>query len=1236
MNNAVRKILLAFGLALPFFMCACGDDSGSGAHSSQSSSSSAEDNLGGEDYVDSTLAGEKFNSGMGEATVVKGEVLDVTDGISYKTIQFGPYTWMAENASLDDVHSKCYNDESAKCKSNGRLYQIMYADDACPRDFRIPTEADFRYMAAFAKNISAPSFGFNPQMSGFCEEVNGQLSCSGLKETGYLLTSSFNVFKMDFSGKAELVEANMSAYYALRCVKFSHFVENKKQLPTCDASTYKDMDDIYVASEGVNYYCDEDGWGKTNNSYCPSTERGQKNYYKDSLFVCDGSWRLATMDDVDVECTEENQWMVQKVNGLSYICDDSEWRKPSVAESRLGICLADSIGKIGVAADSSNTTEYYCDTTGWRPAVLTDSIGVCTEKRQWKVKKSYGTGYVCENEDWRKLTEIEAVIGLCIPDSIKKMAFVKEDGRTKDYYCDTTGWRRAVLKDSIGACTKAKRWKEASNYGKNYLCYDGSWRVADDLEESIGFCVPDIEGKVDSTEIDGYTEYYACNAPDGWRDALLSDMVPSCEKGVYDSVYEFRDVMYVCSRSYEAWVQMSDLEIALGICTFKKVGKIDTLKSTGVTYTCDSTGWRKAVINDYYGKCESSKLYTKKSFDGDIYGCENPPNWTKLTYPTTEFGFCKPAMKGTIQTDKKGVDYICDSLWRMATKSEVLGDCNEDNVTSVKKFSSVSYTCDGEKWRTLTAMEVALGLCNERSLGDEGIFNSTTYICADTGWKVYTVADKYGSCEYSDAGTVVDFASKKFACKPYKWVEMDSLELEIGPCYSSNVTRIVSSAGGDYYKCSGNTWTFASAHEVLEKCTAEMEGQIEEYRGKKYFCSASLTWQEYTDLEADLGFCGASNLDSMAVHDGKNYGCTIRYNGDSRDFYVWRVETELDVALGFCHGSSFSWAEYKNKDYVCSADGGRWINSTFWGMYTSCNKNSPEKYGVVVGYEGQHYYCDIGVSDTFEDEHGWYALQPVDSVKTLCNKSTFGDTLVFEGDPYYCGKNKNGFYRWLVAENAADYLGKCESSNAGAKATFTGVSLVCSGGAWHRDPGDYGTLTDTRDEIEYKTIVIGNQTWMAENLRYATVKSNSWCPEGNVSACASKGRLYDWASAMDLSSDVLTTVVDPAKPGAVQGVCPDGWRLPTEDDWRALIENRTVAGLMKKTVSSYDSAHHDQFGFSALNVGYQNGESYVSSGVAFWSVSEKDEDEVYIARLESNLEEYADKSLGLPVRCIKK
>jgi len=168
-----------------------------------------------------------------------------------------------------------------------------------------------------------------------------------------------------------------------------------------------------------------------------------------------------------------------------------------------------------------------------------------------------------------------------------------------------------------------------------------------------------------------------------------------------------------------------------------------------------------------------------------------------------------------------------------------------------------------------------------------------------------------------------------------------------------------------------------------------------------------------------------------------------------------------------------------------------------------------------------------------------------------------------------------------------------------------------NGGVPVVDPNtvEKGTFTDGRDGKEYKTVTIGTQTWMAENLNHET--ENSWCYDDADSNCVKYGRLYMWNSAMM--------------------ACPNGWRLPDTTDWYRLMkavggrdslltrvynpENGSVirsfyvwagAGYKLKSKDGWDGA--DDYGFSALPGGGAGStgifHSIGRSGF-WWTASEK-------------------------------
>ena len=151
------------------------------------------------------------------------------------------------------------------------------------------------------------------------------------------------------------------------------------------------------------------------------------------------------------------------------------------------------------------------------------------------------------------------------------------------------------------------------------------------------------------------------------------------------------------------------------------------------------------------------------------------------------------------------------------------------------------------------------------------------------------------------------------------------------------------------------------------------------------------------------------------------------------------------------------------------------------------------------------------------------------------------------------------------------------------------------------------SFTDARDGHEYKTVQIGDQEWMAENLNYAyTVPttnsdSSSFCYDNDPANCEKFGRLYMWSAAID-SAGLFSDVTKGYGEGIVyynimnvQGVCPEGWRLPNFDDFEILFHYAGDDSLEAKRLKSVDHMGDDTYGFSLLSAGA--GEVPVNNGV---------------------------------------
>ena len=166
----------------------------------------------------------------------------------------------------------------------------------------------------------------------------------------------------------------------------------------------------------------------------------------------------------------------------------------------------------------------------------------------------------------------------------------------------------------------------------------------------------------------------------------------------------------------------------------------------------------------------------------------------------------------------------------------------------------------------------------------------------------------------------------------------------------------------------------------------------------------------------------------------------------------------------------------------------------------------------------------------------------------------------------------------------------------------------------------------------YRTVTIGSQIWMAENLNYVPSTGNSWCNGDLPSNCTTYGRLYDFATA--------------------KTVCPTGWHLPDTTEWNTLktfAGGANMSGSKLKSVSSLwttNTGNTDNYGFSALPGGYHQANSPYANNVGYngdwWTSTNFSSQYGYFNEMTSGSSSIALKkslditwdTVGLSVRCI--
>ena len=176
---------------------------------------------------------------------------------------------------------------------------------------------------------------------------------------------------------------------------------------------------------------------------------------------------------------------------------------------------------------------------------------------------------------------------------------------------------------------------------------------------------------------------------------------------------------------------------------------------------------------------------------------------------------------------------------------------------------------------------------------------------------------------------------------------------------------------------------------------------------------------------------------------------------------------------------------------------------------------------------------------------------------------------------------------------------------------------------------------------------------MAENLNYTPTSGSSKCPNNVTANCATYGRQYDWATAMDLASSYNTTSINMPSTRR-KGICPTDWHLPHNAEWNTLVTYLGAnPGTKLKATSGWPSGANgtDNYDFTALPGGYVEygsvWDSYLEIGTMglWWTATEYDATNAYNKTMggTGNVSNYGNQNKDysfikrnmLSVRCVK-
>lgn len=207
------------------------------------------------------------------------------------------------------------------------------------------------------------------------------------------------------------------------------------------------------------------------------------------------------------------------------------------------------------------------------------------------------------------------------------------------------------------------------------------------------------------------------------------------------------------------------------------------------------------------------------------------------------------------------------------------------------------------------------------------------------------------------------------------------------------------------------------------------------------------------------------------------------------------------------------------------------------------------------------------------------------------------------------------------------------------------------------EPVRGGVLIDHRDGKRYKTVKIGQQYWMAENLNIGKFINTTnggankdgqqtndntiekYCYDNDENYCIKYGGLYQWNEMMQYSSGEIEI-----------GICPEGWHIPSDYEWSQLISYLALNGVSGSEGKALKSSENwkgdpdglDAYGFNGLPAGNwskEKGFDFQMLNTMWWSSTQRSSIVSSHRILTSNepvLDEAdCDKDYGFSVRCLK-
>lgn len=508
----------------------------------------------------------------------------------------------------------------------------------------------------------------------------------------------------------------------------------------------------------------------------------------------------------------------------------------------------------------------------------------------------------------------------------------------------------------------------------------------------------------------------------------------------------------------------------------------------------------------------------------------------------------------------------------------------------------------------------SIGFTNDGS----GIFNikdvcGNTYKCVTIGSQVWMAENmrcyKYDT-QSERAGATLSTSSRSTYAPYYTDASDKSLWNSNSQEYGANLTSEQIGKLGYLYN-----WAAAVGIATAEDAEAQTSKFSTNRQGicpNGWHVPTSAEWNTLKDylgsnagkkLKSTSGWYNGGNgtdeYSFAALPAGRAYGSSVNYVGSYADFWsATPYNSNFADLRGLSCSSDNLGSTNFNKDYAQSV---------------RCVKNIPVQ--SVSLSKSSHNFQTIGES--------------VQLTATVLPSDA--------SNPNVTWKSSDS----SVATVSNDGLVTCTGfGEATITATSDGVSATCKISAIIVI--ESGSVSDVCGNT-YKTVKIGTQWWMAENMRcnkydtqseragatLSTSSSSTYAPyytDGRNATTSSSGSLtseqrnklgylYNWAAAVGLATESDAKNQTSSFSGNRQGICPNGWHVPTSAEWNTL-ENYVGSNAgtkLKATSGWYYGNGTDDYSFAALPAGSANGSKVydVGGGARIWTATPPNNDVAY-------------------------